>query len=171
MIVSRSPLRISLGGGGTDLPSYYKRYGGYLLAGTINKYIYINIAKTFNKKFILKYSKLETVKNIENIKHPLFREILRYFKIKTPLNISSHADMPAGTGLGSSGCFAVTLISALSNITKRKLSQREIAEVACKVEIDILKEPVGKQDQYTAAFPGINEFIFKKKWLCSNKKT
>ena len=170
MIVSRSPLRISLGGGGTDLPSYYKRFGGYLLAGTIDKYVYINIAKTFNEKFILKYSKLENVKNIEKIKHPLFREILKYFNIKTPLNISSHADIPSGTGLGSSGCFSVALINALANLTKKNLSRRQIAEIACKIEINTLKEPVGKQDQYTAAFPGINEFIFNKNGFVEIKK-
>ncbi len=170
MIASRSPLRISLGGGGTDLPSYYKRFGGYLLAGTIDKYIYINIAKTFNKKFILKYSKLEIVNNIDKIKHPLFREILKYFRIKTPLNISSHADIPSGTGLGSSGCFSVTLINALTRLTNKNLSKRQIAELACKIEINILKEPVGKQDQYTSTFPGINEFIFKKNGFVEIKK-
>jgi len=162
MIISRSPLRISLGGGGTDLPSYYKKFGGYLIAGSINKYIYISLAETFNKKFILKYSKNEEVKNINNIKHPIFRETLRYLKIKTPLNISSHADIPAGTGLGSSGCFTVSLIKALSCFASIKITNKQIAEFASEIEINILKEPVGKQDQYTAAYGGINEYFFYK---------
>lgn len=170
MIISRSPLRISLGGGGTDLPSYYKKYGGYLIAGSINKYVYISIAKTFNQKFILKYSNLEQVKNIHNIKHPIFRETLKYFSIKTPLNIASHADIPSGTGLGSSGSFTVSLINALACFKDKKLSAREVAEIACKIEIDILKEPVGKQDQYAASFPGINEFFFKKNGFVEVKK-
>ena len=160
MLIARSPLRISLGGGGTDLPSYYKKYGGFLIAATINKYIYISLAETFNKKFIIKYSDFEEEKNISNKKHPLFRETLRKMNVKTPLNISSHADIPAGTGMGSSGCFAVTLIKALSTYQGKELSRRQIAELACHIEIDKLKEPVGKQDQYTAAFGGLNSYEF-----------
>jgi D-glycero-alpha-D-manno-heptose-7-phosphate kinase len=162
MLIARSPLRISLGGGGTDLPSYYKKYGGFLMAATINKYVYISLAETFNKKFIIKYSDFEEEKKISNIKHPLFRETLRKMNVKTPLNISSHADIPAGTGMGSSGCFAVTLINALSYYQRKQLSKRKIAELACYIEIDKLKEPVGKQDQFTAAYGGINEYIFHK---------
>ena len=120
MIFSKSPLRISLGGGGTDLPSYYKKKGGSLVAASINKYIYITIGKTFNQKYILKYSKSETVNKVESIKHPLFRETLKFLKIKTPINIASHADIPAGTGLGSSGSFTVCLINALINFEKKK---------------------------------------------------
>ena len=160
MLIARSPLRISLGGGGTDLPSYYKKYGGFLIAATINKYVYISLAETFNKKFIIKYSNFEEEKNISNIKHPLFRETLRKMNVKTPLNISSHADIPAGTGMGSSGCFAVTLINALSCYQGKKFSKKELAEMACHIEIDKLKEPVGKQDQYTAAFGGLNTYEF-----------
>lgn len=170
MIVTRSPLRISLGGGGTDLKSYYRRFGGYLIAAAINKYVYINIARTFNKKYILKYSKLEEAVNLNNIKHPIFRETLKYFKIKTPLNISSHADIPAGTGLGSSGSFTVALIKALSCLNSMKLNKREIAELACKIEIDILKEPIGKQDQYATTFAGINEYTFEKNGFVKVKK-
>jgi D-glycero-alpha-D-manno-heptose-7-phosphate kinase len=164
MIIAKSPLRISLGGGGTDLPSYYKKFGGFLISATIDKHVYVSIAETFNKKFILKYSKLEEVNNIKNIKHPIFRETLKYLKIKTPINISSHADIPAGTGLGSSGSFTVSLIHALSKLKELeiKLSKTQLAETACKIEINILREPVGKQDQYTAAFGGINEYHFKK---------
>ena len=162
MLISKSPLRISLGGGGTDLPSYYKKYGGFLISATINKYIYISIAETFNEKFIIKYSSFEEVNQIAKIKHPLFREILKIMEIKTPLNISSHADIPSGTGMGSSGCFAVTLINALSSHQGKNLSKRKIAELACHIEIDKLKEPVGKQDQYTAAFGGLNSYEFKQ---------
>ena len=169
MIIAKSPLRISLGGGGTDLPSYYKKFGGFLISATIDKHVYVSIAETFNKKFILKYSKFEEVTNIKNIKHPIFRETLKYLKIKTPVNISSHADIPAGTGLGSSGSFTVSLIHALSKLNelKIKLSKTQLAETACKIEINILREPVGKQDQYTAAFGGINEYYFKKKQGCT----
>lgn len=162
MLISKSPLRISLGGGGTDLPSYYKKYGGFLISATINKHIYISIAETFNKKFIIKYSSFEEVNQITKIKHPLFREILKIMEIKTPLNISSHADIPSGTGMGSSGCFAVTLINALSSYQGKNLSKKKIAELACHIEIDKLKEPVGKQDQYTAVFGGLNSYEFKQ---------
>jgi len=160
MIIARSPLRISLGGGGTDLPSYYKKHEGFLIAATINKYVYISLAETFNQKFIIKYSDFEEQKKITNIKHPLFRETLRKMNVKTPLNISSHADIPAGTGMGSSGCFAVTLINALSYYQGKRLSSRKMAELACHIEIDKLNEPVGKQDQYTAAFGGLNSYEF-----------
>lgn len=162
MIVTRSPLRISLGGGGTDLPSYYKQYGGFLIAATINKHIYISLAETFNDKFLIKYSSFEETKTIKTLKHPLFREILKKFKIKTPLIITSHADIPAGTGMGSSGAFAVTLINALSIYTKKNFSKRQIAEMACDIEINTLKEPIGKQDQYTASYGGINSYEYKK---------
>ena len=163
MIISKSPLRISLGGGGTDLPSYYKKKGGYLIAGAIDKYIYITIAKTFNKKFILKYSKSEVVEKIDKIKHPLFRETIKYLKIKTPINVASHADIPTGTGLGSSGCFTVCLINALLNLKgESSYTKQEISEIAFKIENKILREPVGKQDQYASAIGGINEFFFNK---------
>jgi D-glycero-alpha-D-manno-heptose-7-phosphate kinase len=161
MIIAKSPLRISLGGGGTDLPSYYKKYGGFLIAGAINKHVYISIAETFNKKFIVKYSDFEEVNSIKKIKHPLFRETLEKLRIKTPLNIASHADIPAGTGMGSSGCFTVTLINALSFFQNKKLSKYKIAELACEIEIQRLKESVGKQDQYVAAFGGLNAYEFK----------
>ncbi len=162
MIISRSPLRISLGGGGTDLPSYYKINGGRLIAAAIDKHVYITIAETFNKKFILKYSKLETTNNIKKIQHPIFREALKEFNIKKPLNIASHADIPAGTGLGSSGSFAVALLGALSNYKNKKIKKNIIAEKACDIEINKLKEPVGKQDQYMASFGGVNELVFLK---------
>ena len=162
MIVTRSPLRISLGGGGTDLPSYYKKYGGFLIAAAINKYVYISIAETFNKKFILKYSSLEEVKKINDIHHPLFRETLKKMNIKTPLNISSHADIPSGTGLGSSGSFTVSLVSALAYLKNVKIKKNVLAETACDIEIRKLNEPVGKQDQYVATYGGLNSYNFQK---------
>ncbi len=162
MIFSRAPLRISIGGGGTDLPSYYNKRSGYVISAAINKYIYISIGQTFNRKFILKYSKLEEVNNISKIKHPLFRETLKELKIKSPVNISSHADIPSGSGLGSSGCFTVALVKALSEIKKLKLSKNKLAEIASKIEIKKLKEPVGKQDQYSSAFGGLRSYKFLK---------
>ena len=170
MIIARSPLRIPFGGGGTDLPSYYKKRGGYIISAAINKYIFISLGESFSNKYILNYSKLEKVKNIENIKHPLFRETLKFFNIKKKLHLSSHADIPSGTGLGSSGCFAVTLVNILSKYKKLDLSKKDIAEIACKIEIKKLKEPVGKQDQFVASYGGLNEYIFNKDGSTNVKK-
>ena len=162
MIFSRAPLRISIGGGGTDLPSYYLKKNGFLISAAIDKYIYITLGQTFNKKFLLKYSDFEEVNNIKKIKHPLFRETLKDLKVKTPVNISSHADIPSGSGLGSSGCFTVALIKALAEIEGKKMTKKEIAERACNIEIKKLKEPVGKQDQYSSAFGGLRSYKFMK---------
>lgn len=170
MIISRAPLRISIGGGGTDLPSYYNLNGGFLISTTIDKYIYITVGETFNKRFLLKYSSYENVKKISNIKHPLFRETFKELKISLPVNISSHADIPAGSGLGSSGCFTVALIKALSEFKGLKLNKKEIAELASKIEIYNLKEPVGKQDQYSSAFGGFRSYKFHKSGLVIPKK-
>ena len=170
MIISRSPLRISLGGGGTDLPSYYKKKGGYLIAASINKYIFISIGKNFNNKFILKYSKSESHLDINDIKHPLFRETLKYFHIKTPINIASHADIPSGTGLGSSGSFTVCLINAILRLQNKNYSKKKISEIAFEIEHNILREPVGKQDQYACAVGGVNQFYFNKNNSVSIKK-
>ena len=162
MIFSRAPLRISVGGGGTDLPSYYLKRNGFVVSAAINKYIYISIGQTFNKKFLLKYSKFEEVSDIKKIKHPLFRETLKELKIRIPVNISSHADIPSGSGLGSSGCFTVALIKALSGIQNKKIDNKKLAELACKIEINKLKEPVGKQDQYASTFGGLRSYNFLK---------
>ena len=162
MIFSRAPLRISVGGGGTDLPSYYLKRNGFVVSAAINKYIYISIGQTFNKKFLLKYSKFEEVNDIKKIKHPLFRETLKELKIRTPVNISSHADIPSGSGLGSSGCFTVALIKALNGIRNKKIDNKKLAELACKIEITKLKEPVGKQDQYASTFGGLRSYNFLK---------
>lgn len=160
MIIVRSPLRISLGGGGTDLPSYYRRYEGLLIAAAIDKYVYITIHETFDADFIIKYSKLERVGAIDSIQHPLFREALRLTGIEGSLEITSMADIPAGTGLGSSGSFTTALLKALHTYRRNIVHPQELAEQACHIEIDILGEPVGKQDQYIAAFGGITCFRF-----------
>ena len=161
MIIVRSPLRISLGGGGTDLPSYYRKYGGFLIAAAIDKYVYITIHETFVDDLIVKYSKLERVGSGDELQHPLFRETLRLTSITgQSLELTSMADIPAGTGLGSSGSFTTALLKALHTYKKNIVHPEELAEQACHIEIDILGEPVGKQDQYIAAFGGITCFDF-----------
>jgi len=161
MIMTRSPLRISLGGGGTDLPSYYEEHSGFLVAAAIDKYVYILTHTRFTPRFLLKYSHMEEVERIDEIKHPLIRESLRMLEWEdSRLEISSMADIPAGTGLGSSGSFTTALLKALHVQKKSLIHPRELAQQACKIEIDILKEPVGKQDQYIAAYGGITCFRF-----------
>ena len=161
MIITRSPLRITLGGGGTDLPSYYRRHGGFLIAAAIDKYVYITIHETFVDDLIVKYSQLERVPSAEHVQHPIFRESLRLLDIPGPaLEISSMADIPAGTGLGSSGSFTTALLKALHAYKKNLIHPRELAEQACHIEIDLLKEEIGKQDQYIAAFGGLTCFTF-----------
>src|ERR1700687_3155408 len=149
MIITRSPLRISLGGGGTDLPSYYEEHSGFLIAAAIDKYVYITLHRTFVQELIVKYSKMERVKSVEEVEHPIIREALKLVGVDAPyLEISSLADIPAGTGLGSSGSFTTALLKALHAQSRSIIHPRELAEQACHVEIDILKEPIGKQDQY-----------------------
>ena len=161
MIIARSPLRISLGGGGTDLPSYYRKHSGFLIAAAINKYVYITIHETFVNDLIIKYSRLERVPNAESIEHPIFREAIKLLRIEqTNIEIASMADIPAGTGLGSSGSFTTALLKALHTYRKNLVHPRELAEQACHIEIDLLKESVGKQDQYIAAFGGLTAFQF-----------
>ena len=163
MIVTRSPLRISLGGGGTDLPSYYLEHTGFLVAAAIDKYVYITINRTFTAKVLLKYSKLELVQTMLEIQHPIFRESLRLVDLNDPhIEITSMADIPAGTGLGSSGSFTTALLKALHTYQKNILAPAELAEQACHIEIDRLGEPIGKQDQYIAAIGGITAFTFYK---------
>ena len=161
MIVTRSPLRISLGGGGTDLPSYYRKHTGFLLAAAIDKYVYLTIHKTFAEEMLIKYSKFEKISNIDSIEHPIIRESLKELNMTGGyIEISSLADIPAGTGLGSSGSFTTALLKALYAHNNQIISTRFLAEQACKIELDILKEPIGKQDQYIAAFGGITSFEF-----------
>lgn len=161
MIIIRSPLRISLGGGGTDLPSYYREYNGFLIAAAINKYVYITLHQTFVDELIIKYSKLERVTSINDIEHPIIREALKHIGIEAPhLEITSMADIPAGTGLGSSGSFTTALLKALHTLKKNLIHPRELAEQACHIELNLLQAPIGKQDQYIAAYGGITCFRF-----------
>lgn len=162
MIVTRSPMRITLGGGGTDLPSYYSKHGGYLIAGAINKYILISANKHFFDTYKLKYSDTEETTEINDIKHNLFREALRMVNIPAKIELTSMADIPDKSGLGSSGAFLVCLLTALHAFKKEVVSKKQLAEEACKIEIDILKEHVGKQDQYISAYGGITAFDFQK---------
>ena len=145
MIIARSPLRVSLGGGGTDLKSYYSEHGGFLIAGAISKYVYITLHETFWHEMIIKYSKMEKVESIDDIEHPIIREALKLVGIKNiNIEITSMADIPAGTGLGSSGSFTTALLQILHTYKKGIIHPRDLAEEACKIEIDILKEPIGK---------------------------
>lgn len=162
MIITRSPLRISLGGGGTDLPSYYREHGGFVLSAAIDKYVYITLHQTFFEDLIIKYSQLERVKTLDQIQHPLIREALKLADQEASyLELTSMSDIPAGTGLGSSGSFLTALLHALHLHTKTIVPRRELAEQACHIEIERLREPVGKQDQYIAAFGGITCFEFQ----------
>jgi D-glycero-alpha-D-manno-heptose-7-phosphate kinase len=158
MIIAKAPLRITLGGGGTDLRSYYSKHGSFWISAAVDKYIYISIHDIFPDEIILKYSKLERVKTVDEIEHPLLRECLRTMGVRERIEISSFADLPEGTGLGSSGTFTVALLKGLHSYTHRHVTNRELAEEACRVEIEQLGLPVGKQDQYIAAFGGINCF-------------
>src|SRR6059058_77869 len=161
MIIVRSPLRISLGGGGTDLPSYYRQHSGFLLAAAIDKYVYITLHQTFVPELIIKYSKLERVLTVDEVEHPIIREALRLVGIESPsLEITSMADIPAGTGLGSSGSFTPALLKAFHTYKKNLVHPAELAEQACEIELEKLGEPIGKQDQYIAAFGGITWFKF-----------
>jgi len=163
MIISRSPLRISLGGGGTDLPSYSNEFGGFLIAAAINKYVYVSVNRPFQQEIVLKYSAIEKETNIDKISHPIIREVLKSFNLKTPqIEVTSTADIPAGTGLGSSGSFTTALIKALYAHYQKNIHPQQLAELACQIEITNLGEPIGKQDQYIAAYGGINEFTFHK---------
>ena len=163
MIITRSPLRVSIAGGGTDLPSYSLEHGGFLIAAAIDKYVYINIHARFVEGFLLKYSRLEEAASVDEIAHPIIREALRLVGIHSGnLEITSMADIPAGTGLGSSGSFTTALLKALHAYKKNLVHPQQLAEQACHVEIDILKEPIGKQDQYIAAYGGVTCFEFGK---------
>jgi D-glycero-alpha-D-manno-heptose-7-phosphate kinase len=161
MIITRSPLRITLGGGGTDLPSYYGRYGGFVIAAAIDKYVYVTVIRPFTPGIFLKYSRLEHVEQVDEVQHPIIREAIRMLDFKTPqLEITTLADIPAGTGLGSSGSFTTALLKALYAHRRRLLHPSALAQLACDIEITRLGEPVGKQDQYIAAYGGVTSFWF-----------
>src|SRR5216684_4254025 len=161
MIIARSPLRISLGGGGTDLPSYYREHGGFLIAGAIDKYVYVTVMRPFTPGIFLKYSQLEHVDQVKDVHHPIIRESIQMLEFNTPqIEITTLADIPSGTGLGSSGSFTTALLKALYAHRMRQIEPRELAELACEIEIDRLAEPIGKQDQYIAACGGLTCFTF-----------
>ena len=163
MLLVRSPLRISLGGGGTDLPSYYRKRGGYLIASAIDKYVYTSAIKPYAKGIYLKYSEIEKVNSPKEIKHRIFREILSMREEKiNQIELTTLADIPAGTGLGSSGAFTVSALKAIQMFDAIYKTNEKIAEIACDIEINRLQEPVGKQDQYISAIGGLTEFIFHK---------
>jgi len=162
MIITRSPLRITFGGGGTDLPSYYREHGGFLIAAAIDRYVFINVLRPFVPGIFLKYSKLEHVEQIDEVHHPIVREALRMVGFRTPqVEITALADIPAGTGLGSSGSFTTALLKALYAHRRRLVQPQELAELACEIEIHRLQEPIGKQDQYIAAFGGVTCLTFE----------
>jgi D-glycero-alpha-D-manno-heptose-7-phosphate kinase len=162
MIISRSPVRITLGGGGTDLSSYYSKYGGALIAAAIDKYTFVTAHARFDDYIKLNYSKTEQIKNVDEIEHNIFREALKLLKIKSGIELTSLSDIPSSSGLGTSGSFTVAVLNALHSYKKEFVSQEKIAEEACKIEIEILKQPIGKQDQYIAAFGGITSLQFSK---------
>ena len=163
MIITRSPLRISLGGGGTDLPSYYREHGGFLVAAAVDKYVYLTLHRTFVPDLIVKYSKLERVPEAARLEHPIIREAMALLGMNGhSLELTSMADIPGGTGLGSSGSFTTALLKLLHSANKNLISPAELAEQACHIEIDRLGEPIGKQDQYIAAVGGITAFTFQR---------
>lgn len=159
MIIARAPLRISLGGGGTDLPSYYREHGGFVLSAAIDKYVYITLHDAFDDQYIIKYSQIERVSDPAAVKHPIVREALKLLPVPH-LEIVSMSDIPAGTGLGSSSSFTVALLKALHGWRREFVSPQQLAEEACHIEMELLGEPIGKQDQYIAAFGGITAFEF-----------
>jgi D-glycero-alpha-D-manno-heptose-7-phosphate kinase len=161
MIISRSPLRVTLGGGGTDIPSYYRLHDGFVISAAIDKYVFVTVTRPFTPGVFLKYSKLEHVTTCEDVEHPIIREALQMMDFKTPqVEITTLADIPAGTGLGSSGSFTTALLKSLHQHRRQHLHANELAKMACEIEIDRLKEPIGKQDQYIAAYGGITCFHF-----------
>ena len=163
MIIARSPLRITLGGGGTDLASYYAQHEGFLVAAAIDKYVYVTITRPFSEGIYLKYSALEHVNTVDEVKHPIIREALALQDLKTPqIEITTLADIPAGTGLGSSGSFTTALLKALYAHRRKLIHPQELAELACQIEIERLREPIGKQDQYIAAYGGLTCLTFHK---------
>lgn len=161
MIITRSPLRISLGGGGTDLASYYREHGGFLMAAAIDKFVYVTVMRPFVPGIFLKYSQLEHVSQVDEVQHPIIREAIRSLEFEEPqIEITTLADIPAGTGLGSSGSFTTALLKALYAHDRRLVHPEGLARMACEIEIDKLREPVGKQDQYISAYGGITCFHF-----------
>lgn len=155
MIITRTPLRLSIGGGGTDLPSYYHEFGGFVISAAINKYVYVTVNRSFYPGYILKYSEMEKVQSRDQVRHRILKEVLAAYDVLGPIEIVSIADVPAGTGLGSSGSFLVGLIHALHAYRRNQVAPEALAREAVEIELNRLREPVGKQDQYIAAYGGL----------------
>lgn len=156
MIITRTPFRLTLGGGGTDLPSFYCQYGGFILAVTVDKYMFINVnTPVVDDKIRVRYTKSEMVNHVDEVEHTLAREAMKRFGLTKGVEIVSVADIPAGTGLGSSSCYLVGLLNALHALMQKPMPAQSLAEEACEIELEILKKPIGKQDQYMAAFGGL----------------
>ncbi len=163
MIITRTPFRVTLGGGGTDLPSFYQEYGGFILAMGIDKYMYLNVnTPIVDDKIRVKYAQSEVVDNVDEVEHTLAREALRYFGINSGIEIVSIADIPAGTGLGSSSAYLVGLVNAMHALTQNPVGPHQLAREACHIELEVLKKPIGKQDQYMAAFGGLTRLDISK---------
>lgn len=168
MIIVRSPLRISLGGGGTDLPSYYESFGGFVISAAINKYVYVTVNDAFRPKIFLKYSKLEEVETVDQIEHPMIREAMKFVGLSGPIDLANLSDIPAGTGMGSSGSFTTALLLALHTFKRHSISAENLAEQAFYLEHGILWQPVGKQDQYIAAVGGVTVFDIEQNGTVSH---
>lgn len=168
MIITRTPFRLTLGGGGTDLPSFYSSHGGFVLAVAIDKYMFLSVnTPIVDDKIRIRYSKSEIVDHIDDVQHTLAREALRYFGVSAGIEIVSIADIPAGTGLGSSSAYLVGLLNAMHALMQDQTSAHRLAEEACRIELDLLKKPIGCQDQYMAAFGGLTTLDID----CSGKVT
>ncbi len=163
MIISRAPVRLPLGGGGTDIPSFYEKHNGFLISATIDKYVNILINRRFQNEIRISYSKTEITDNVNNIRHNLFRECLKYMEVTKNVEIVSVSDVPSNSGLGTSSAFTVSLLNALFTYKNEKTSKSLLANEACNIEIGILKDPIGKQDQYSSAYGGFNAYKFSKK--------
>ena len=163
MIVTRTPFRITLGGGGTDLPGYYSKHGGFVLAAALNKYMFVHVNTPIVDDLVrVQYSKSEMVRDVAELQHPLCREALRLFGIRRAIEVISMADVPAGTGLGSSSCYLVGLLNALHTLCRQPMTRQQLAEEACHIELDLLQKPIGKQDQYLAAYGGVTALHIAK---------
>lgn len=162
MIITRTPFRVSFGGGGTDLPEYYRKHNGAVLSTSINKYMYINIHPYFDSGINVKYSKTEQVKSVDELQHPIVREAMKMSSVLKGVEIASISDIPSGTGLGSSSSFTVGLMNALYAYQGRNASAEKLARDACEIELNKINSPIGKQDQYAAAYGGLNFIEFRQ---------
>src|SRR5690348_1835528 len=163
MIITRTPFRLTLGGGGTDLPSFYREHGGFVLAVGIDKYMFINVnTPIIDDKIRVRYTKSELVDHVDQVEHTLAREAMKSYGLTKGIEIVSLADIPAGTGLGSSSCYLVGLLNALRALLQQPVAPQLLAEEACHIELDVLKKPIGKQDQYMAAFGGLTSLTIDR---------